>query len=156
MLVLWLWYVCSGYNLNLITSVLFSWNFMLWYCSSVRIMFVTIFHNIGRRGFFVFCFSMGSLSPTMLVPTFGNPEVYGVWLLVDKDLPLMDIFLNSKLRVWPPDLPDLVNFNYVITFFFKLHTCRRTYTHLHRSFSLCKVQSSIASTKSCGQILNFK
>ena len=26
------------------------------------------------------------------------------------------LFLNSKLRVWPPDLPDLANYYYVLTF----------------------------------------
>ena len=31
-------------------------------------------------------------------------------------------FLNSKLHVWPPDQPDLVNYNYVITFLFKYPT----------------------------------
>ena len=62
----------------------------------------------------------------------------------------MDFFLNSKLRIWPP---DLVNYKYAITSLFKYpatHTLEQTPTfhrgnvckHIHahiRSYSSCKV-----------------
>ena len=47
--------------------------------------------------------------------------------LVKSAKTIVDFLLNSKLRVWPPDLPDLVNYNYVTTFLFKYPT-----THIPR------------------------
>ena len=44
------------------------------------------------------------------------------------------IFLNWKLRVWPPDLPDLVNYNYVLTFFIQLPSHAYTLTNTYFSY----------------------
>ena len=44
---------------------------------------------------------------------------------------LMDLFFNSKLHVWPP---DLVNYNYVITFY------SNTQSHIYPDKNLLPIQ----------------
>ena len=43
----------------------------------------------------------------------------------------MDLFFNSKLHVWPP---DLVNYNYVITFY------SNTQSHIYPDKNLLPIQ----------------
>ena len=64
-------------------------------------------------------------------------------------------FLNSQLRVWPPDLPDLVNYSYVKAFLFKhTHTCTQTNTYF--SGGSCRGDVDIVGGRGLPRRLRFE